>query len=167
MNVNYYDNDFNLETISSHTPAHPAHSRLNKDENAFQKCIHLIKYLFDNNGIGNLPIYLTEWNLTVSHRNLLNDTCFKSCYLAKNLLENYDALDSFGYWVLTDLNEEIQISPEEFHGGLGLFTVWNEPNTTEYIFGFKNDNDFYSLYLSTFTTTLLFQSKGVWKFLSN
>ena len=33
-----------------------------------------------------------------------------------------------------------------------LFTVWNEPNTTEYIFGFKNDNDFYSLYLSTFTT---------------
>lgn len=123
MNVNYYDNDFNLETISSHTPAHPAHSRLNKDENAFQKCIHLIKNLFDNNGIGNLPIYLTEWNLTVSHRNLLNDTCFKSCYLAKNLLENYDALDSFGYWVLTDLNEEIQISPEEFHGGLGLFTI--------------------------------------------
>ena len=91
------------------------------DENSLEKTIDQIEELkreFDLN----IPVYLTEWNLTVSHRNLLNDTCFKSCYLVKNLLENYDRLDSFTYWVLTDLIEETQPSNLIFHGGLGLYT---------------------------------------------
>lgn len=122
MNIHYYDNDFSEDSVSQHRPAHPAHSRLNRDENSFAKCISQLKILFNNLEIGDIPVYLTEWNLTVSHRNLLNDTCFKSCYLTKNLLENYDQLDSFGYWVLTDWIEETQPSKEEFHGGLGLLT---------------------------------------------
>ncbi len=53
---------------------------------------------------------------------MLGDTCFRSCYLVKNILENDDRLDAMGYWVLTDLFEEHQVPPETFHGGLGLFT---------------------------------------------
>lgn len=106
MNIHFYDNDFSDDSLHQHRPAHPAHGRLNMDPFSFKKCIEHTKSVFSDLGIGELPIYLTEWNLTVSHRNLLNDTCFKSCYLAKNLLENYDMLDSFGYWVLTDLIEE-------------------------------------------------------------
>lgn len=122
MNIHYYDNDFSDERIETHTPAHPAHSRLNRDENSFSKSLTQTKLFFEELGVGNVPIYLTEWNLTVSHRNLLNDTCFKSCYLTKNLLENYDVIDSFGYWVLSDFIEETQPSKDQFHGGLGLFT---------------------------------------------
>ena len=122
MNIHYYDNDFSDDNAEQHRPAHPAHNRLNSDENAFTKCLARTKNMFNELHISNLPVYLTEWNLTVSHRNLLNDTCFKSCYLTKNLLENYDELDSFGYWVLTDMIEETQPSKEQFHGGLGLFT---------------------------------------------
>ncbi|MGB4658130.1 MAG: hypothetical protein WBI07_02995, partial [Mobilitalea sp.] len=40
----------------------------------------------------------------------------------KNILDNYDHLDSFGYWVLSDFIEEVKLSEELFHGGLGLFT---------------------------------------------
>ncbi len=123
MNIHFYDNDYSTESLSKHTPAHPAHDRLNMDEKSFSKSIAIARELFAELGIGDLPIYLTEWNLTVSHRNLLNDTCFKSCYLAKNLLENYDSLDSFGYWVLTDAIEETQPSDKQFHGGLGLYTT--------------------------------------------
>ena len=92
------------------------------DPNAFSKAIKDLKEWVRQMGLNGMPIYLTEWNLTVSHRNLINDTCFKSCYLAKNLLENFDELDAFGYWVLTDMIEETQPSNNEFHGGLGLFT---------------------------------------------
>ena len=123
MNIHYYDNDFSDDSISQHRPGHPMHGRLNRDENSFRKCLAQLKIEFDNLGVGELPVYLTEWNLTVSHRNLLNDTCFKSCYLTKNLLENYDKLNSFGYWTLTDFIEELQPSKDEFHGGLGLFTA--------------------------------------------
>ena len=40
----------------------------------------------------------------------------------KNLLENYDRLQSFGYWCLTDFIEELQLPNELYHGGLGMFT---------------------------------------------
>lgn len=138
MNIHFYDNDFSDDSLSQHRPAHPAHSRLNMDEDSFEKCITDAKTMFQDLGIGQLPIYLTEWNLTVSHRNLLNDTCFKSCYLAKNLLENYDDLDSFGYWVLTDFLEELQPSNEQFHGGLGLFTTEGIKKPHYYVFDFIN-----------------------------
>lgn len=138
MNIHYYDNDFSDESFEGHRPAHPLHSRLNRDENSFSKCIVKTKNMFERWGIGNLPIYLTEWNLTVSHRNLLNDTCFKSCYLAKNLLENYDELDSFGYWVLTDMIEETLPSKEQFHGGLGLYTYSGIKKPHYYTFRFLN-----------------------------
>lgn len=66
------------------------------------------------------------------------DTCFKSCYLTKNLLENYDELDSFDYWVLTDWIEETQPSKEQFHGGLGLFTQDGIKKPHYYAFDFMN-----------------------------
>lgn len=138
MNIHYYDNDFTDESFEGHRPAHPLHSRLNRDENSFAKCITKTKNMFEDWGIENLPIYLTEWNLTVSHRNLLNDTCFKSCYFAKNLLENYDLLDSFGYWVLTDMIEETLPSKEQFHGGLGLYTYSGIKKPHYYTFRFIN-----------------------------
>lgn len=138
MNIHYYDNDFSDDSFEGHRPAKPRHSRLNRDENSFSKCITKTKNMFESWGIGNLPIYLTEWNLTVSHRNLLNDTCFKSCYLTKNLLENYDELDSFGYWVLTDMIEETMSPKEQFHGGLGLYTYSGIKKPHYYTFRFLN-----------------------------
>lgn len=78
------------------------------------------------------PIFLTEWNNTPSQEDLLNDTCFKSCYIVKNILENYDKLDSFGYWSLTDWMGEAPLPKELFFGGLGLFTVNGIPKASYY-----------------------------------
>ncbi|MCV2394404.1 helix-turn-helix domain-containing protein [Actinotalea sp. M2MS4P-6] len=119
--VHFYDNDFSGSTLDEHTPGHPSSTRLNRDQDAFGKTIGQLTLLLRDLGL-KVPVYLTEWNLTVSHRDLLNDTTFKSCYLAKNLLENYDELDAFTYWTLTDLLEELQPSADMFHGGLGLLT---------------------------------------------
>ncbi len=80
----------------------------------------------------NLPIYLAEWNTSPSQQDLLNDTCFKSCYLVKNLLENYDALEGFGYWSLTDWMGEAALPEEMFFGGLGLFTAGGIPKAAYY-----------------------------------
>lgn len=35
------------------------------------------------------PVYVTEWNLTISDRNYINDTCFKGAYVVKNILDCY------------------------------------------------------------------------------
>lgn len=73
-------------------------------------------------GLEDMPIYLSEWNNSPSQQDLLNDTCYKSCYIAKNILENYDRLDAFGFWSLTDLMNEAAIPQKLFFGGIGLFT---------------------------------------------
>ena len=54
-----------------------------------------VKKIFKTLGLQDKPVYMTEWNFTMSHRNLISDTSFKTCYIMKNLLKNYDRLDSF------------------------------------------------------------------------
>ena len=45
----------------------------------------------------------------------------------QNILDNLDAIDGFGYWVLSDNIEETFPSPRLFHGGLGLITQYGIP----------------------------------------
>ena len=117
-----------------HLPA----SRLPRESDDFSGFITASRELFAELGLGDKPILLTEWNLTLSHRNLISDTCFKSCYIMKNLLENYDRLESFGYWSLTDLLEENPLpeSTNIFHGGLGIYTMSGVRKSVFFVFDF-------------------------------
>ncbi|WP_150274489.1 GH39 family glycosyl hydrolase [Paenibacillus tepidiphilus] len=137
LNLHFYADNF--DNFDLHTKQFTTYTgKLSEDAHRFHAFIDRVKEVAAEEGMDTLPIYMTEWNLTVSHRNLINDTCFKSCYLAKNLLENYDRLDSFGYWVLTDLIEETQHRSEIFHGGLGLFTYNGIKKPHYYVFQFIN-----------------------------
>ncbi len=121
INIHYYSDNFHQTPPEESSFATP--SAYNEDPEYFNGFISRIENILSEEGLGELPIYISEWNLTVSHRNLINDTCFKACYLAKNFLENYDRVDAISYWSLTDFMEEYQLPDELFHGGMGLFTV--------------------------------------------
>lgn len=88
--------------------------------------------------LGNMPIYLSEWNNTPSQQDLLNDTCYKSCYIVKNILENYDRLNSFTYQALTDLMADGALPDKLFFGGLGLYTVNGIPKASYYAYTLLN-----------------------------
>lgn len=135
LNIHYYDNSLFEEDAADRIRGEKGYSAenmersfpLTADPYAFVKFINNVKELMRRYGMGGIPIYLTEWNLTISHRDLINDTCFKSCHLIKNLLENYDRLSSYSYWCLTDFEEELQVPAQLYHGGLGLFTYTGIP----------------------------------------
>jgi xylan 1,4-beta-xylosidase len=112
--------------------------KLSDDPNIFKKFVDMLRNYVDTAYGKSCEIYLTEWNSTPSHFDLISDTCFKSCYIVKNILENYDRLDSFGFWVLTDFFEENPIPSELFHGGLGLFTYNGIKKPSYYAFYFLN-----------------------------
>lgn len=82
--------------------------------------------------LDDIPIYISEWNNTPSQQDYLNDTCYKSCYITKNILENYDRINGLSYWSLTDLMAEHALPNELFFGGLGLFTVNGIPKASFY-----------------------------------
>ena len=74
-------------------------------------------------GLKELPVWVTEWNLSISHNMLINDTVFGGCYVVKNILEHSAGLETLGYWCLTDFIEEQPLVDDTFHGGLGLMTT--------------------------------------------
>ncbi len=115
-------------------------SPLPLDPDDFSRFIKEAKEFFQEAGCGAVQLYLTEWNLNLSRQNLVSDTCFNSCYIMKNLLENYDALESFGYWTLTDLTRENTLpdSGNLFHGGPGIYTMSGVRKSVFYVFDFVN-----------------------------
>lgn len=74
-------------------------------------------------------ILIAEWNSNVWQRDLVNDTCYKAAFFFKNILENIQNYGAFGYWVLSDIMEEIPPAEDLFHGGFGLFTTNGIPKS--------------------------------------
>lgn len=109
---------FYMGEIDLSSPAF--HLTLSSDPDMFHKYIDSFRSYFGQANPS--PIYITEWNFTSSHREWLNDTCFTSCYIVRNLLQNYDKMDSFCHWSLSDKLEELPPAEETFHGGMGFFT---------------------------------------------
>lgn len=91
-------------------------------------------HLLEQEGLTDREVYLTEWNSTAFHRELTNDTLYKAAYIVKNLVENLDRIDGFGYWVLSDNIEETSASPALFHGGLGLIAQYGIPKAAMYAY---------------------------------
>ncbi|RED40995.1 GH39 family glycosyl hydrolase [Paenibacillus sp. VMFN-D1] len=92
------------------------------------------KQLLEKEGLSDREIYLTEFNSTAFHRELTNDTLYKAAYIAKNLIDNLDRIQGFGYWVLSDNIEETSASPALFHGGLGLIAQYGIPKPAMYAY---------------------------------
>lgn len=69
-----------------------------------------------------VPIHISEWNLTVVNRNVLNDSCFKGSYVMKNIMNLYSEVDMVGYWFGTDLFVECEEEPKLLDGCCGLIS---------------------------------------------
>lgn len=80
------------------------------------------KHLIAQAGMNEIPLYITEWNLTASARNAMNDSCFKGAYILKNILDIYGEIDDMAYWSGSDRLSEYFDSNELLYGGPGLMT---------------------------------------------
>ena len=135
MNFHYYDTTLIQEGESGQREfGFTRAMKLNESSDGINRFVDQVLSECHSLVGGNVPIYLSEWNNTPSQQDLLNDTCFKSCYIVKGILENYDRLDSFAYWSLTDLMGETAQPEDMFFGGLGLFTTNKVPKASYYAF---------------------------------
>ena len=121
LNFHFYPIAGSPESLPTDIQTYP-HMLYMKSPDALRECIYSLKANAKQYHWDIETVYLTEWNSSISYRELLNDTSYKAPYVVKNILDNYDHIESFGYWVLSDFIEEVKVSGELFHGGLGLFT---------------------------------------------
>lgn len=134
LDFNFYDTSLSNRGSGRELFGFVRSMTLGEDPNGLANFVTQVVSEAHQEHVSSLPIYLSEWNTSPSQQDLLNDTCFKSCYIVKSILENYDRLDGFGYWSLTDWMGEAPLPKELFFGGLGLFTVSGIPKASYYAF---------------------------------
>lgn len=102
---------------------------LSGDESFMCTVREKLENLFAEYGVQERELWFEECNSTLWQRDLSSDTSYKAVWLVKNLCENYDRAEAFGYWLLTDLMDEHTALESVFHGGYGLFTYNGVPKS--------------------------------------
>lgn len=67
-----------------------------------------------------LPIFITQFNYTITHREPLMDTLFMCDYIIRNYINNMEYINSYSYWNLSDFDDNT-LNSSIFYGGAGLF----------------------------------------------
>ncbi len=73
----------------------------------------------------NLPpakVLITEFNISVIHKNYLLDTMFAACYVLHSYLQNHHLVQGIIYWTLSDVFEEDPEPLPLFGGNFGMLT---------------------------------------------
>ncbi|MEV0720435.1 xylan 1,4-beta-xylosidase, partial [Asanoa sp. NPDC050611] len=76
-------------------------------------------------GARELPLWWTEWGVTATHGNEINDTVFAATFLLRGMRSAAGRIESLAPWVASDHFEELGRPPRFLHGGFGLLTVGN------------------------------------------
>ncbi|GAB2044117.1 hypothetical protein AGATL06_06140 [Agathobaculum sp. TL06] len=111
---------------------------LSKNENYMMDAVHSLKQVLAALNIKNVPIIIDEWNSTIWQRDLCADTCYRSAYIIKNMLESMGQTNGKGYWTVSDYLSEWNAGNDIFHGGQGIFTYNGIPKSAYYAFSFLN-----------------------------
>ena len=92
------------------------------DEHFIYNEIQKLKKRLADISMDNIPIMLTEWNLTMSDRNFYNESCAKAAQMLMNMTECLGEVQLGAYLFGTDLNSRYYDTSADFYGGVGLLT---------------------------------------------
>ena len=86
-----------------------------------------VRASLDRHGFGDARILWTEWGVTPTHFNPINDSVFSGVFLLRGMRSAAGRVDALAYWVASDHFEELGRPPRLLHGGFGLQTVGGLP----------------------------------------
>ena len=114
------------------------YARRNTDNEALLHHLLREKSIIAEAGMWDLPLIISEWNLTPSVRNYINDTTFKGAYIVKNILDIYGKADVIAYGAGTDRQYTSFDTPDLLFGGTGLLTKDAIMKPAAFAFDFLN-----------------------------
>ncbi len=94
-----------------------------KDKNYAKVKLDKIRKMIKAADINIPELHVTEFNSSISHRHPANDTTFKAAYIVKNIIDNLDETDSFGYWFCSDISGELSDSKNLLYGDMGIISA--------------------------------------------
>lgn len=87
----------------------------------------------------NVPIHVTEYSLSLSNRNLINDSCLKGAFLVYNAIRCLGKVEVMGHWLFSDIHADEQDTKEPLFGGCGVVTKDNIAKPAYYAIEFLNE----------------------------
>ncbi|MGV8981044.1 GH39 family glycosyl hydrolase [Clostridium sp.] len=99
------------------------HLLLSKDKNYAKVKLNKIRKMVKTSGVNIPEIQVTEYNSSISHRHPANDTTFKAAFIIKNIVDNLDEVNGFGYWFCSDISGELKDSKDLLYGDMGLISA--------------------------------------------
>lgn len=99
-----------------------SYSRRSTDTEGILHKANAARRLMEEAGMAGVKLYITEWNLTISDRNFINDSCYKGAYLVKNAMDLLGKADLVSYFFASDLVSEYMDSRGLLHGGSGIIS---------------------------------------------
>ena len=81
-----------------------------------------IRQIMEEEGENDIPLYVVEWNSSISNRNFLNDSCFRATYVTKNIAEMLSMVDMVCLWMGSDWVSNYFDTKCIANGGSGLVT---------------------------------------------
>lgn len=84
--------------------------------------IELIHELMERTKTTGCKIFISEWNNTLSNRNLLNDSCYRGAYFISKVAAIWDQADLLCVWMGSDWVSNYHDSTGILNGGSGLLT---------------------------------------------
>jgi xylan 1,4-beta-xylosidase len=82
-----------------------------------------VRASLERHGFGDARVLWTEWGVTPTHFNPINDSVFSGVFLLRGMRSAAGRIDALSYWVASDHFEELGRPPRFLHGGFGLQTV--------------------------------------------
>lgn len=73
-------------------------------------------------GWGDIPLYITEWNISFTNRNFFNDSCAKGAMMLHQMISEMQEVEFGSYWYASDLYSEYYDSNQVINGADGLLT---------------------------------------------
>ncbi|HHV12169.1 MAG TPA: helix-turn-helix domain-containing protein [Clostridiales bacterium] len=95
---------------------------LNKDKNAYKKLVDGARQLLHKHFTAMPKLFVTEYSSVMYSHNYINDSTYQAAFIVKETLDNYSALDSFGYWLISDVSMEYEEAVNILFGGNGLIS---------------------------------------------
>lgn len=119
--------------------------QLNTEDN-YHAEIRRCRDVIDTYGWKDMPLYVTEWNMSMSQRNFFNETCGKAALMLRQMCLLGEPVDLAAYLRLSDYSGVYNDTKALLMGGHGLMTVQGVCKPAYYALKFMNQMGRYRIY---------------------
>lgn len=86
------------------------------------KQVETMRYVMERSGSSESRLFISEWNVTASTRNFLNDSCFRAACMCAKLNTLIERVDQVGFWISSDWISNYYDSHSIVNGSGGFLT---------------------------------------------